>query len=83
MVSKNRDGLGKLSKVPFSWANARPAEIAFLKMFFVSMSSLGGSNGKSLYGIFRLNFSAIFKRKFYPHCYYEGKNTKESLLLLL
>lgn len=83
MVSKNRDGLGKLSEVPFSWANALPDEIVFRNMLFVLISSLGGSNGRSFYGIFRLSFSIIFKRKFYANFYYEGKNTKESLLLLM
>ena len=60
-MSKNSVGLGKLSKVPFSCANARPAEIVFRSMRFVSISAFGGSNGSSLYGIFRSNFVTRFK----------------------
>ena len=79
MVSKNRVGLGKLSNVPLSCPKARPAEIDFRRMFFVSMSAFGGSNGSSLYGVDRSKEVIGIKRRFYARRIYVGKNNDKLL----
>ena len=50
MVSINNVGLGRLVIAPFSYDSALLAKIVFLSISTVSISALGGKDGKSLKG---------------------------------